>query len=427
MPISLESLRDFLVESRLVSARDFALVVDEAKEFVGEGVDLERKVEDILLNKGLISEDDFRRAQAYLLGISFVDISKEKITKEALFMIPEPIARKYNIVSYKKKGETLEVAMLDLKSLEQVSFLERGGLRIIARLTDTESIKNVLVQYQKLLRVEFGEILQRESMAIKNQKQLDGSLLVETLLKHASLQKATSIHLEVFNNDLIVRYRIAGFLHDAIFLPVEILPIVSETLSVLVKAGLSKFGLTGSVDFLPTAEGDRIVINFSLNADLASSLESFGFDKFDLERIYQTLQGKTGLILVTEQVESNNANIIYSLLESLNTPEFNIVTLEDKIEKRLARINQIQIRPDIGFNFVKGLRSILRQDPDIIMVGEIRDQETANLVISASQTGHLVLAGVKTKMLAQLAPSLSVPMKGIIIANGSVHDLSSEG
>lgn len=432
MAVGLDNLRDFLVDARLVSARDFDSVSEEA------GGDSHR-LEDLLISKGLITEDDMRRAKSYILGIPFVNLHKEHIAKDVLALIPEPIARKHNIVAYKKGPDTLEVAMLDPLDLDSISFIKKGtNLRILPRLTDDESIKSVLVQYQKSLKAEFGDMIQKESLAIKNQaiagvegssaedlKKLAEDLpvvrIVDSLLDHAIMQKASDIHIEPFEQELVIRYRIDGVLHDAMILPKEAASGIVARIKVMANLRLDEKRLPQDgrfktsthgtdvsyrVSTLPIQFGEKVVMRLLPDSVHGLTLESVGFHGEALESIQQAIQRTTGMILVTGPTGSGKTTTLYTLLDILNTPDVNISTIEDPVEYQIKRINQTQVRPDIGLTFGSGLRTLVRQDPDIIMVGEIRDQETAGLAVNAALTGHLVLSTLHTNSAAGTIPRL---------------------
>jgi type IV pilus assembly protein PilB len=432
MTVDLENLRDFLIDARLVSARDFASISEEA------GND-PRVIENLLISKGLVTEDDLRRAKSYILGIPFVDLHRERIPKDVLFLIPEPIARKNNIVAYKKGSDTLEVAMLDPLDLDSIGFVKKAtGLRILPRLTDTESLKSILLQYQKSLKMEFGDLIQKESLAIKNQTNGDSGELsdeelkklaedlpvvriVDSLLEHAITQKASDIHIEPYEKDLIIRYRIDGVLHDAMILPKETASGIVARIKVLANLRLDekrlpqdgRFKTTshGSdvsyrVSTLPIQFGEKVVMRLLPDSVHGLTLESVGFHGEALESVQKAIQRTTGMILVTGPTGSGKSTTLYALLDILNTPDVNISTIEDPVEYQIKRINQTQVRPDIGLTFASGLRTLVRQDPDIIMVGEIRDQETSGLAINAALTGHLVLSTLHTNSAAGTIPRL---------------------
>ena len=426
-----EQLIAFLVDTKLVS-------IEEIKKAQTKSSEQNKTLSEVLISEGKISEDDFRRVNAYLLGIPFVDLKSEKIDKTTLALIPEPVARKHNIVAFNKKDGGLEVAMLDPQDLEAIEFIKKSsGLRILPRLTDTDSIKKCLIQYQKSLKAEFGDIIQKESVHVKaatgeevqdseiDLKKLAEDLpivrIVETLLSHAILQKASDIHIEIYEKELVVRYRIDGILHDAMILPRNIAAGVIARIKVLAdlrldekrlpqdgrfKLVLSDQNVAFRVSILPTYYGEKVVMRLLPETVRGFTLETLGFHGASLERLHEATRAATGMILVTGPTGSGKSTTLYTLLEILNTPDVNISTIEDPIEYQIPRITQTQVRPDIGLTFANGLRSLVRQDPDIIMVGEIRDKETANLAINAALTGHLVLSTLHTNSAAGTMPRM---------------------
>jgi type IV pilus assembly protein PilB len=221
-------LKSFMIDSGLVSETDIAL----AEKLVETNPN--QTIGDFLISEGKISDDDLKRVQAYLLGIPFIDISAQKIPLEILSIIPEPIARSRNIVAYKKEGDKLEVAMLDTDDLSSIDFIKKKtGFTILPRLTSTNSIKSVLIQYQKSLKADFGDLIKKDTDSLTPLKEGEDSeknltaaaqelpvvRIVDTLLKHAILQNASDIHIEPQEDDLLVRYRVDGILHDAMTLP----------------------------------------------------------------------------------------------------------------------------------------------------------------------------------------------------------------
>jgi len=426
-----ERLKKFILESELVP-------VEEVDKLYQEATKSKRTIEDVFLSSGQIKEDDFRRIKSYLLGIPFVNLKKEKIDKDTLFMIPEPIARKHNIVAFRKKGNELEVAMLNPEDLQEIEFIKKSvGLKILPRLTDNDSIKSALLQYQKSLKAEFGDIIQTETRRLEGLalagedasevelKKLGEGLpvvkIVDTLLLHAILQQASDIHIEPYEKELVIRYRIDGVLHDAMILPKTAAPGIVARIKILSSLRLDekrlpqdgrfKIETSGQrvsfrVSILPTFFGEKIVMRLLPDAIKGFTLDQLGFHGDGLERIHEGLRLKTGLILVTGPTGSGKTTSLYTVLDMLNHPDVNISTIEDPIEYQIPRINQTQVRPDIGFTFANGLRSLVRQDPDIIMVGEIRDEETASLAVNAALTGHLVLSTLHTNSAAAAIPRL---------------------
>ena len=422
MQIQDTQLKRFVLDSGLVSRKD----IDAAEKVVA---DEKRTLAEALVSSGAMSEDDLRRVESYVLGVPFVALKGVKIPFDILSLIPEPIARNHNIIPYKKTSDSLEVAMLDTADLPAIDFVKKKvGLKILPRLTDTESMRTALLQYQKTLKDEFGDLIIKETSALKLVSENDGEApseeelkkmaedlpvvrIVDTLLRHAIIQSASDIHIEPMENELLVRYRIDGILHDAMTLPKHASSTIAARIKVLSNLKLDekrlpqdgrfKMEMEGQkvsfrVSVLPIFFGEKIVMRLLRESRSGFTLEGLGFHGQALERLHAATKQTTGIILVTGPTGSGKTTTLYTTLDILNTPEVNISTIEDPIEYQMPRVNQTQVKPEIGFSFANGLRSLMRQDPDIIMVGEIRDQETASLAINAALTGHLVLATVHT-------------------------------
>lgn len=432
MLVKEDQLKKFILDSGLVSKTDFANAEKKVKSDGGT-------LKDALISAGKINETDFRRIEAYVLGISFVSLLGEKINYEVLSLIPEPIAKNHNIIAYKKKGNELEVAMLDTDDLPTIDFIKKkSGLKILPRLTDVASIKAALAQYKKSLKADFDDIIQKETASLKmvaddNEGEPDeGKLkemaedlpivkIVDTLISHAILQNTSDIHIEPGEESLVVRYRIDGILHDAMTLPKDSAPGITARIKVLSNLKLDekrlpqdgRFKITNDdqrvsfrVSTLPTYFGEKIVIRILKENSKGFTLEGLGFHGDALEEIHNGMKQRAGMLLAAGPTGSGKTTTLYTMLDLLNTPEVNISTVEDPIEYQMPRVNQTQVKSEIGMTFANGLRSLLRQDPDIIMVGEIRDGETASLAVNASLTGHLVLSTIHTNSAAGAIPRL---------------------
>lgn len=443
-----EQLKAFLLDAELIKEDQFEAALKKAEK-TGQ------KVSDILVSEGLITQEELLKLEAYILGIPFVNLEKKIIDPEVLKIIPEPVARSYNIIAYKKSGNNLEVAMLDPEDLRTIEFIKKKepGLRILPRLTTPESIKNALKQYQKSLEAEFGEIIKKEAGEIKivkleekteekeellkSAQELPIIKIVDTLIKHAILQRASDIHIEPQEKELIIRYRIDGILHDAMILPKVVASGIVARIKVLSNLRLDEHRLPQDgrfkietpdykysirVSILPVFDGEKIVMRLLPETARNLTLESLGFSEEDLEKIQRCLRKTTGMILVTGPTGSGKTTTLYTMIEILNTPSVNISTIEDPIEYRMPRVNQTQVNPKIGLTFAAGLRTLVRQDPDIIMVGEIRDEETVSLAINAALTGHLVLSTLHTNDAASTIARL-IDMKAEPFLISSTLDL----
>lgn len=434
MIVEESQLKAFLEDSNLVNAKDIESAIASAHK---KGVSLE----DELLSTKKISPEDLSRLKAYILGIPFIDLTKEIIPKNVLQIIPEPIAREHNIVAFKKNPDSLEVAVLDLDDIQTIDFIKKKtGLRILPRLTTKESIKHLLQEYQKSLSAEFAGILQQDSSKItlvqegategeenkaealqKIASELPIIRIVDTLIKHAVLQDASDIHIEPTEHEIVVRYRIDGILRDAMTLPSQIQAGLVARIKVMsnlkldehrlpqdgrFKIATDEYHYSVRVSILPVYYGEKIVMRLLPEDSRTLTLTELGFDGSTLETLQRNIKKPVGMILATGPTGSGKTTTLYTILEILNTPRVNISTVEDPIEYQMPRVNQTQVKPEIGLTFANGLRALLRQDPNIIMVGEVRDNETASLAINAALTGHQVLSTLHTNSAAGAIPRL---------------------
>ncbi len=426
MRIENEQLREFIKDSAMVGEK-------ELEESFNEAESTKKKLGDVLLAKKLIDGLKLRKLYAYILGVPFVDISKEMIAPEILQIVPEPIAKKYKIVAFEKNGQELKVAMLNPEDMQTIDFIKKKtDLKIISCLTTEESIEAVLKQYSQSLKAEFGDIIDKNASMISEEKGAEDDLekiaqglpiirIVDTLIKHAIIQNASDIHIEPDEKEVRIRYRIDGILHEAMTLPKQVRDGIIARIKVLSNLKLDehrvpqdgrfkieKEGIKISfrVSILPIFDGEKIVMRLLNENSKGLTLEAMGLMGQALEVIHKEIKRPNGMILVTGPTGSGKTTTLYTVMDILNTPEVNISTVEDPVEYRMTRINQTQIHPKVGLTFAAGLRSLLRQDPDIIMVGEIRDKETMEMAVQAAMTGHLVLSTLHTNSAAGTLPRL---------------------
>src|SRR3989338_122812 len=431
MRVDAKQLKAFMLDGELASPADLERAEKEAER-------AKKKFRDALIDLEIISKEKLTKLEAYILGIPFIDLTRETVSLEILQSIPEAIARKHNIVAFKKTSDGLYVAMLDPEDLQTIEFIrKRSNLTIYPRLTSAESIKHVLTQYQKSLTAEFGDIIDKEAGSVRVVKEREGEedpgdlrkiaedlpivRIVDTLVKHAILQNASDIHIEPYEREVIVRYRIDGILHDTMTLPKPVHAGIIARIKVLSNLRLDEhrlpqdgrfkietddYKVSFRVSILPVFDGEKVVMRLLPEDSKGYTLENLGFRGLALEVLHRNIQRPHCMLLVTGPTGSGKTTTLYTILDILNTPDVNISTIEDPIEYRMPRINQTQVRADIGLSFATGLRSLVRQDPDIIMVGEIRDQETADMAINAALTGHLVLSTLHTNSATGALPRL---------------------
>lgn len=424
MKIENKQLRDFLADSDIVEKKVLEQNFKEANEE-------KTKLGDLLLSKKLVSEVELQKVYSYILGIPFINLEKEIIPSDILQIIPELIAKKYSIIAFQRDGNDLRVAMKNPEDLQTIDFIKKKtGLKIVPCLTTDESIKMILKQYEKSLKAEFGDIISKDSAEVsisegddleKIAQDLPIVRIVDTLLKHAILQSASDIHIEPDEKEVHVRYRIDGILHDAMTLPKEVIDGLIARVKVLSNLKLDEhrlpqdgrfkiekdgYKISFRVSILPVFEGEKIVMRLLDESSKGLTLEKMGLDGVALEIVHRQIKRPNGMILVTGPTGSGKTTTLYTVMDILNTAQVNISTVEDPIEYRMIRVNQTQVNSKIGMTFAAALRALLRQDPDIIMVGEIRDSETMQIAVEAAMTGHLVLSTLHTNSAAATLPRL---------------------
>lgn len=431
MRVTPQQLKMFLEDLGLMNEETFNSVLREGEKS-------KKSIEEILIEKKILSEEELIKLKAYILGIPFINLEKEVVDPSILNIIPQSIAKTYQIVAFRKSGDNLEVATLDPENLVAVEILKKAtGYKILPRLTTKESIKNLLKQYEKPLSEAIGEIIEekeerlaavrekREAPMKKDLEKLAEELpivkIVDTILSRAISKGASDIHIEPAEKEVMIRYRIDGILRQVMVLPKISAPGIVARIKVLSNLRLDEHRLPQDgrfkvetpeyrfsirVSILPVADGEKIVMRLLPETAKALSLQELGLEGKALEDVKTVLKRPLGMILVTGPTGSGKTTTLYSMLSILNRPEVNISTIEDPIEYRIPRVNQTQVNPSIGLTFAAGLRSLLRQDPNIIMVGEIRDKETADLAINAALTGHLVLSTLHTNSAATTIPRL---------------------
>ncbi len=421
-----KSLKDRLIEILLNSK----LVT---KEQLDKALKIQRKkktnIGGILVKEGFISQKDLMIILSRELNIPPISLSRYKISSDILKIIPERIAKQYCILPVAVLGNTLTLAMCDPLNIFAIDDIKMLTQFDIDPVLATESdIKEALSMYYGSQTSEMTKILEDvnekgEDLEIVEQEDIDISRLteeskkapivkmVDLIIAEALKKRVSDIHIEPCERELRIRYRIDGVLQEAFALPkknqnavlarLKIMSKLDITESRLPQDGRFKIRLEGrEVDFrvsvLPVSYGGKIVLRALDKINLGVGLDKLGFLKEELERFEEGFKRPYGMILLTGPTGSGKTTTLYSIVNKLNTPEKNIITIEDPVEYQVEGITQIPVNADIGLTFAAGLRGLLRQSPDIIMVGEIRDFETADIAIKASLTGELVLSTLHT-------------------------------
>jgi len=419
-----EKLVDTLIKGNILKEKDLNKALDIQRR---SGGSLGR----ILVENKFVSEKELMVAMSQELNIPPIDLSKYKIDKSLVDIIPEKMAKQYLLVPVSKIGKVLTVAMADPLNLFAIDDLKMLTKYQIDPVIATENdVREAISGYYGAHTQEISKILEeiphsKDDVEIEedSEEHIDvGEMaeesksapivkIVSLILNEAMKRRASDIHIEPCEKSLHIRYRIDGSLHEAFTLPKKNQNAVIARLKIMSKLDITemrvpqdgrfKISFEGKeIDFrvsvLPITFGGKIVLRALDKANLSSGIEKLGFLPGPMKVFKTALERPYGMLLVTGPTGSGKSTTLYSIIAQLNTPERNIVTLEDPVEYELAGITQIPARPEIGLTFANGLKSILRQSPDIVMVGEIRDSETADIAIKASLTGELILSTLHT-------------------------------
>jgi len=445
-----KKLLDFLVSKEL-------LKIEEVNGIIAEITTKAKPLEEIILASNLIKPEDFVKAKAEFLNLPYASLIYNEVPEEVLNSIPSEVAENYRVICFAKENNKLSVALTNpdnYQAMEAISFLaNKNNWQVDYYLVSEASFINVFRQYKKFNR-EISSALkikeQEDEEEGTDKASLDDEMSFEEMVKNAPVAKivheiikhaveagASDIHIEPLEKETRVRYRIDGILHSSLTLPKNIHDSIVARIKVLSRlkldetrvpqGGRIRMTIEGKdIDFrissLPLMGEEKIVMRVLDTTKGVLTLEQLGFSGNNLDIVKRCIQKTVGIILVTGPTGSGKSTTLYSVMHMLNRDGVNIVTLEDPVEYFIHGVNQSQIRPEIGFTFAAGLRSLLRQDPDIMMVGEIRDNETAELAIHAALTGHLVLSTLHTNDAIGTMPRL-IDMKIEPFLLSSVMDM----
>lgn len=410
-----QKLEKYLLEnlSGKIAQKDLDLAQETAHSF-------HIPFEQVLLDKSLVNEEALGKLIAKHLGVEYKSLKDVSIEHEILKLLPEESAIYHKLIIFSKNGDKIHVAMADPANVESIEFVEkRTDCNVKPFFTFESELSMALNQYKVSIQEEFENIIKKnveESEKItsdleKAAEELPVIRALSTIIEYSVAQKASDIHIEGIEKNVIIRFRIDGVLHDMITLPknlqdalvarVKILSNLKIDEHRLPQDGRFKFISSNTkialrVSIIPTFFGENIVLRLLPESERPLTLQELGFTGRNLKIMESNLKKNHGMILVTGPTGSGKTTTLYSILNMLNSPETKICTVEDPIEYGFRRISQIQVNEKTGLTFEAGLRSLLRHDPDIIMVGEIRDEATADISIHSALTGHLVLSTLHT-------------------------------
>lgn len=378
---------------------------------------LHSSVEDIIIGKNFLTKENYGAIIAKYYNTEYINLDNLQINSDIIRLIPKEIALKYKAISFSKTSSDLKVGMTDPANVEAIEFIKKAtGYNIIPYFVTESDFHNALRFYKTEIKQEFKDIIQKNIQESKKGTKTDETALpiikiVDTIVEYAISEGASDIHVESLETGALVRYRVDGILHDAVDLPKEVLHPIIARIKILsnlkidehrlpqdgrFKIRLNDQDVSFRVSIIPTYFGEKIVMRILEDSAKNYSLNNLGLNDKDKDIVASNIRKPNGMILVTGPTGSGKSTTLYTVLGILNTPEVNINTVEDPIEYSMPRVNQMQVSPTIGLTFSSGLRAFLRQDPNIIMVGEIRDTETADIAINAAMTGHLVLSTLHT-------------------------------
>lgn len=430
------------------------LTKEQADQLMAQADTSKKTLEELIISQNLVSAKEIIEAKSKILDIPVADLKGKKIVKKLLDLVPKEVAENYQMIPFELKGNELQVGLVNpqnFKAIEAIEFLaQKNSLKVRYFIISLEDFKSSLSQYQilgeevKLAMSQIQEPEMEKSANLKDLKEMEEviksapvSKIVLVIIRHAIDGRSSDIHIEPTSKDTRVRYRIDGVLRTSLVLPKYIHSAIVGRIKVLSNLKLDetrkpqdgriRLNIEGrNIDFrvstLPLVEGEKIVLRILDSESRVPTLEQLGINDIQIEIIKKGIKKPYGLILLTGPTGSGKTTTLYTLLTMLNQEGVNIVTLEDPIEYYVDGINQSQIRPEIGYTFADGLRAILRQDPNIAMVGEIRDKETTQLVIQESLTGHLIFSTLHTKTAIGAIPRL-IDLGGEPFLLSSVLDL----
>jgi len=428
-------LRDIILKSGFVTPEDFDAVQKSS-------VELEKDIRDVLIYRGLISEDALGQIIGEYYQVPYVKLSHKVIPLEVMELIPEEAANTFQIVPFLREGNELSVAMVDPSDLEAREFVKRKtGLKLKLFYVSPLDLIGTLGQYKRNIKEVFTKIIeenvQKSSTDTTDEAKLATDLpvikILDTIMEFATAEGTSDIHMEALESEFLIRFRIDGVLRDVLTLPKTIQPAIVARIKILSELkidehripqdGRFKFKINDNfialrVSILPAFFGENIVLRILAESARPQSLEELGLSGHNLELVKRNIKKPHGMILVTGPTGSGKTTTLYSVLNILISTEVKICTIEDPVEYGIKRVNQIQINPSAGLTFGAGLRSLLRHDPDIIMVGEIRDKETTEMAIHSALTGHLVLSTIHTNDAAGTIPRLlDMGAEGFLVAS----------
>lgn len=418
MKLSDSQLKMLLLGSNLIAYDKLSLAEQEAKR---------RKVSllDVLPGMGLLSSEQLGRIVADALKYNFVSLKREKIDKKILNLLPEVFARTNGVVVYAKTDHGFRVAMLDPEDIDIIHVIEkRVGDKVLPFFMMNDDLGYALSKYDtSSAEEEFAKIVKSFKDSNLSSEEKDGMIIraFDVLMQYAYQNKTSDLHIEPFEEKVVVRFRMDGVLHDVLEMSKELYDLILSRLKILSKMrtdehrkaqdGKFKFDVgievvDVRVSVLPITNGEKTVMRILSSQRTQFGLDDLGLSEYNIKKVMNSIRSPHGMILITGPTGSGKTTTVYGVMKILNRREVNIASIEDPVEYAIEGVNQIQVDGKADLTFANGLRAILRQDPDIVMIGEIRDEETAGIAVNSALTGHLVLSTLHTNNAATTLPRL---------------------
>lgn len=417
MSITDEQLKALVLNAQLVDQ-------EKLKDIVEYAHNAQMTLTDALLEKDVTTDQNLGQLIASSLKVPFVTLAKLTIPEEVSRIIPEKIARKHKVIPFVRDEGGIKVAMTDPGNvLIQEMISKKTGQNVIPYYATERDVYNKLWVYRKDLQKTFDALVSEQLKTAGKTASVDAPIakIVNLIITYGYEDRASDLHIEPQEKDTLVRFRVDGILHDVLSLPKKLHDQIVTRIKVLsslrtdehmapqdgkMRIELEEEDLDIRVSILPIVYGEKVVLRLLASHFRQFSLVDLGMNPTDLQKVNNAFSKSFGMILSTGPTGSGKTTSIYSILKIINTREKNITTIEDPVEYRIKGVNQIQTNPKTDLTFASGLRSILRQDPNVIFVGEIRDSETAGIAVNAALTGHLVLSTLHTNDAATALPRL---------------------
>jgi len=409
-----EKIKSILESSGLLDKKTLDSLLEEAKK-------KNKSLYRLIIDQDILPDFYYGKAIADGLGVPFVVLARVLIADDVLQIIPEIVARKQKIIAFEMGEDGLKLAMADPLNDEMREFIEKKiTAPVIPHLATEKDIDNALGLYRKDVAKSLKDILAE----VESSKGDEGPIvkMIKELFLSGNHNKASDIHIEPYENITVIRFRIDGVLHEVVTTPKKFHDQIVSRIKILSKLktdehlsaqdGKLQFESEGEmvdvrVSIVPIIDGEKVVLRLLSAKSRQFGLEELGLSAEDLEKVKKGFSKPWGMVLSTGPTGSGKTTTVYAIIKILNDPEINIATIEDPVEYDIEGINQIQVNSKTNLTFAKGLGSILRQDPDIIFVGEIRDEETAGIAVNAAMTGHLVFSTLHTNDAATTLPRLA--------------------